>query len=66
MTEKADEPQDPQRKKRPVSMQRWLETEIWPHLPPEELGRPPLMQAELADALGYSPEEAELMGYTDD
>ena len=47
-------------------MRRWLETEIWPQIPPEELGRPPLTQAELAKALGYGSREAELMGYTDD
>jgi hypothetical protein len=66
MAEKADEPRDPERRKRPASMQRWLETEIWPHVPPEELGGPPLTKAELGEALGYSPEEAELFGYTDD
>jgi hypothetical protein len=29
-------------KEKPTSMQEWLEREIWPHMPEEELGKPPL------------------------
>lgn len=38
------------------SMREWLETEIWPLIPPEELDRPPLTKAEVEDILGYGPE----------
>jgi antitoxin VapB len=38
------------------SMQEWLETEIWPHIPKEELGKPPLTKAEVEEILGFGPE----------
>jgi hypothetical protein len=37
-------------------MRRWLETEIWPHIPPEELDQPPLTKAEVEEILGIGPE----------
>lgn len=39
------------------SLREFLETEIWPHIPEEELGKPPLTKAEIAELLGYGPEE---------
>lgn len=36
---------------------RFLETEIWPNIPEEELGGPPMTKAERAELLGYGPEE---------
>jgi antitoxin VapB len=45
-----------ERRKRPASMRRWLETEIWPHIPPEELDQPPLTKAEVEEILGIGPE----------
>lgn len=38
------------------SMQEWLENEIWPHIPPEELDRPPMTKAEVEEILGFGPE----------
>lgn len=35
----------------------FLETEIWPQIPEEELGKPPMTKAERAELLGYGPEE---------
>jgi hypothetical protein len=43
------------RSKRPSDMHKWLETEIWPHIPEEELDRPPLTKAEVEEILGYGP-----------
>lgn len=37
-------------------MQEYLETEIWPHIPPEELDQPPLTKAEVEEILGIGPE----------
>lgn len=37
-------------------MQEYLETEIWPHIPPEELDQPPLTKAEVEEILGFGPE----------
>jgi antitoxin VapB len=42
--------------KRQRSMQEWLETEIWPQIPEEERGRPPLTKAEIEEILGFGPE----------
>jgi antitoxin VapB len=43
--------------KRPKkSMREWLETEIWPLIPEEELDRPPLTKEEVEDILGIGPE----------
>lgn len=41
------------RREKPKSMQEWLEKEIWPHVPEEELGKPPLTKAEKEELLGY-------------
>ena len=38
-------------------LQEWLETEIWPLIPEEDRGKPPMTRAERAEALGYGPEE---------
>ena len=38
------------------SMREWLETEIWPHVPEEELGREPLSKEEVEEILGFGPE----------
>lgn len=47
-----------EREERPKqSLREYLETEIWPHIPEGELGKPPLTKAEIAEALGYGPEE---------
>lgn len=40
---------------KPKSMQEWLETEIWPRIPKEELGKP-LTKEEVEDILGFGPE----------
>lgn len=34
----------------------FLEEEIWPHIPPEELGKPSLTRAEVEEILGLGPE----------
>jgi antitoxin VapB len=47
----------PQGKGRPKDMQKWLETEIWPLVPRQELGRPPLTKVERAALLGYGLDE---------
>ncbi len=45
------------KKRRPdQTMQEWLEAEIWPRIPEEELGRPPLTKAEVEEILGFGPE----------
>jgi hypothetical protein len=46
----------PGQNEKPKSMQEWLEKEIWPHVPKEELGRSPLTKAEKEELLGYGPE----------
>ena len=38
------------------NMQEWLEREIWPQIPEEELGKPPLTKAEVEEILGFGPE----------
>jgi antitoxin VapB len=40
---------------RPQSIQKWLETEIWPRIPEKERGKP-LTKKEVEDILGYGPE----------
>lgn len=45
----------PRKKKRDTL--RFLETEIWPLVPEEERGKPPMTKAERAELLGYGPEE---------
>ena len=44
----------PKRKKRDTL--RFLETEIWPYIPKEELDQPPMTKAEKEELLGYGPE----------
>lgn len=34
----------------------FLEEEIWPHIPPEELGKPSLTRPEVEEILGLGPE----------
>lgn len=46
---------EPRKKKRDTL--RFLETEIWPQIPKELRGRPPMTKAERAELLGYGPEE---------
>jgi antitoxin VapB len=38
------------------SMRRFFETEIWPLIPKEVLGREPLTKAEREELLGYGPD----------
>lgn len=40
----------------PLGMREWLETEIWPLIPEEELDQPPLSKEEVEDILGFGPE----------
>jgi antitoxin VapB len=35
---------------------RFLETEVWPHIPAEELDQPPMTKSEKEKLLGYGPE----------
>jgi antitoxin VapB len=42
--------------KRPPDMRKWLEREIWPHIPEEELDKPPMTKAEVEEILGYGPD----------
>jgi antitoxin VapB len=44
------------RKREPGSLLRYLETEIWPLIPAEERGRPPMTKAEREEILGIGPE----------
>lgn len=37
-------------------MQQWLETEIWPQIPEELKGRPPMTKDEIEEILGIGPE----------
>jgi antitoxin VapB len=39
----------------PGSFKRFLETEIWPLIPKEERGGPPLTKEEVEEILGYGP-----------
>lgn len=41
---------------RQARIRRVLEEEIWPLVPPEVLGRPPLTKAEREEILGIGPE----------
>jgi antitoxin VapB len=43
-------------KGRPQNMREWLEAEIWPLIPEEELDQPPLTKEEVEDILGLGPE----------
>lgn len=37
-------------------MRQWLETEIWPQIPEELKGRPPMTKEEVEEILGIGPE----------
>jgi antitoxin VapB len=37
-------------------MRRWLETEVWPQIPAELKGRPPMTKEEVEEILGIGPE----------
>jgi antitoxin VapB len=37
-------------------MRHWLETEIWPQIPAELKGKPPMTKAEVEEILGFGPE----------
>ena len=41
---------------RPSDFRRFLETEIWPLIPPEHRGKPPMTKAEREDILGIGPD----------
>jgi antitoxin VapB len=43
------------RKREPGSLRRFMETEIWPLLPEEELDQPPMSKEEVEDILGFGP-----------
>jgi hypothetical protein len=45
---------DPRRS--PEAFRHWLETEIWPLVPPEALGGEPMTKAERAELLGFGPD----------
>lgn len=49
-------PKSRHRGNRYATMQEFLEKEIWPHIPPEELDRPPMTKAEVEEILGIGPE----------
>lgn len=38
-------------------LRHFLETEIWPQIPEEHLGGPPMTKAERAKLLGYGPDD---------
>ena len=44
------------KRRRGDEMRRFFEEEIWPHVPPEELDRPPMTKAEREEILGIGPE----------
>ncbi len=44
------------RRKRKKDILQYLQEDIWPHIPPEERGRPPLTKAEREEILGIGPE----------
>jgi antitoxin VapB len=39
-----------------ADLQRLLEEEIWPHVPPEERGKPPLTKQQREEILGFGPD----------
>jgi antitoxin VapB len=51
-------PETGERRRPEGGLLHYLETEIWPHIPEELRGRPPMTKAEKAEALGYGPDEA--------
>lgn len=44
------------KEKRRRDLRRFMETEIWPQIPEELRGRPPMTKAEKEEILGYGPE----------
>lgn len=44
------------RAQRRKDLRRFMETEIWPLIPEQERGRPPMTKAEREEILGYGPE----------
>lgn len=40
-------------------MRRYMETEIWPLIPEEHRGGPPMTKAERAKLLGYGPDDGD-------
>jgi antitoxin VapB len=44
------------KEKRRRDLRRFMETEIWPSIPEDERGRPPMTKAEREEILGYGPE----------
>jgi antitoxin VapB len=43
-------------KREPGSLRRFLETEIWPLIPEEDRGQPPIPKEEIEEMLGFGPE----------
>jgi antitoxin VapB len=43
------------KEKRRRDLRRFLETEIWPQIPEELRGKPPMTKAEKEEILGYGP-----------
>lgn len=41
---------------REARLHRFMEEEIWPFIPPEELDQPPMTKAEVEEILGIGPE----------
>jgi hypothetical protein len=49
----------PRQSRRPRSaeeMTRYFETEIWPSIPEEERGQPPMPKEEVEEILGFGPD----------
>jgi len=44
------------RRSRRMPLLQYLEEEIWPRIPPDELDRPPMTRAEREEILGIGPE----------
>jgi hypothetical protein len=38
------------------TLRRFLEDEVWPRIPAEARGKPPMTKAERGEILGYDPE----------
>jgi len=46
------------RKREPGNLRRFLETEIWPLIPEEDRGQPPMTKDEWDEIIGEGPEES--------
>lgn len=61
LRERHDRLESPQRGERrrqtKEELLRFMETEIWPLIPAELRGRPPMTKAERAKLLGYGPDD---------